>query len=232
MNQNVALHTPIRVLIAEDHAVMLWGLRRLIESAAPRMAVSGTASTGHELLNHPALGCTDVVLLDLGLHEASGLDCLPHLISEAGVKVVVLTGEVDPRKHRDAVMRGARGVVLKSQPIDAVLSAIERVNGGEVCLDGALMSLLLGAVPGMAPASRALADEHPEARRIDSLTPKERQVVQAMVRHRGAKSLAVAEALGMSEHTLRNHLTAIYAKLGVHGRLELHLFATEHGLNI
>ena len=229
MNQNVALHTPIRVLIAEDHAVTLWGLRRLVESTAPRMAVSGTAATSHELLNHPALGCTDVVLLDLSLHDASGLDCLPRLVAEIGVRVVVLTGELDPRRHREAVMRGARGVVIKSQPIDAVLSAIERVNAGEVCLDGALVSMLLGAVPGMAPASRSAAEDQ-QARRIDSLTPKERQVVEAVVRHRGAKSLAVADSLCMSEHTLRNHLTVIYSKLGVHGKLELYVYAVERGL--
>lgn len=220
---------PIRVLLADDHAVTLWGLRRLVESTGPRMTVAGTAATSHELLNHPALRHTDVVVLDLSLHDASGLDCLPRLVAEIGVKVVVLTGETDARRHRDAVMRGARGVVVKSQPIDAVLSAIERVHAGEVCLDGALMSMLLGAVPGMAPASRSAAADQ-QARRIDSLTPKERQVVEAVVRHRGAKSLAVADALGMSEHTLRNHLTVIYCKLGVHGKLNLYVYAVEHGL--
>lgn len=220
---------PIRVLLADDHAVTLWGLRRLVESTGPRMTVSGTAATSHELLNHPALRHTDVVVLDLSLHDASGLDCLPRLVAEIGVKVVVLTGETDARRHRDAVMRGARGIVVKSQPIDAVLSAIERVHAGEVCLDGALMSMLLGAVPGMAPASRSAAED-PQARRIDSLTPKERQVVEAVVRHRGAKGIAVADALGMSEHTLRNHLTVIYSKLGVHGKLDLYVYAVEHGL--
>lgn len=220
---------PIRVLLADDHAVTLWGLRRLVESTSPRMTVSGTAATSHELLNHPALRHTDVVVLDLSLHDASGLDCLPRLVAEIGVKVVVLTGETDARRHRDAVMRGARGIVVKSQPIDAVLSAIERVHAGEVCLDGALMSMLLGAVPGVAPASRSAAED-PQARRIHSLTPKERQVVEAVVRHRGAKGIAVADALGMSEHTLRNHLTVIYSKLGVHGKLDLYVYAVEHGL--
>ncbi len=219
---------PIRVLLADDHAITLWGLGRLVESAAPRMAVSGTAATVEELLAHPALHDTDVVLLDLSLGHACALDCLPQLISE-GVKVVVLTGDLNAAHHRDAVMRGARGVVLKSQSPDAVLEALERVHSGEVCFAGSLMSMLLGAVPGVAPNSRS-ASQDPDARRIDSLTPKERQVVEAIVRHRGEKSLAVADALSMSEHTLRNHLTVIYSKLNVHGKINLYVYAVEHGL--
>jgi DNA-binding NarL/FixJ family response regulator len=219
---------PIRVLLADDHAVTLWGLRQLIESTGPRMIVSGTASSCTELLDHPELPHTDVVLLDLSLRDASAIDCVPRLVSEFAVKVVVLTGELNAARHRDAVMSGARGVVLKSQPIDAVIEAVERVHAGEVSFGGSLMSMLLNAVPGMAPSRTTPRDVH--ARRVDSLTPKERQVVGALVQHRGAKSLAVADALGMSEHTLRNHLTVIYSKLGVHGKLNLYVYAIEHGL--
>jgi DNA-binding NarL/FixJ family response regulator len=218
----------IRVLLADDHAVTLWGLRQLVQSVRPRMQVSGTASSCSELLSHPELENTDVVLLDLGLRDANSLDCLPRLVSEKGVKVVVLTGDLNPGHHRDAVMRGARGVVLKSQSTDAVLNALERVHAGEVCFDGALMSMLLDTVPGMAPTRQAPRD--PEAQKMQSLTPRERLVIQAMVRLRGAKCLAVADALGMSEHTLRNHLTVIYSKLGVHGKLDLYVYALEHGL--
>ena len=219
---------PIRVLLADDHAVTLWGLRQLIESADPRMNVSGTAATCSELLAHPALDQTDVVLLDLGLRDASALDCVPRLVGAGRLKVVVLTGDLDAGHHRDAVMRGARGVVLKSQSTECVLQAIERVQAGEVWLDGALMSLLLGSMPGVAASRAEPRDEL--ARRIDTLTHKERQVVQLIVEHRGAKSLVVADALGISDHTLRNHLTTIYSKLGVQGKLDLCLFALERGL--
>jgi DNA-binding NarL/FixJ family response regulator len=218
----------IRVLLADDHAVTLWGLRQLIGSANPAMTVSGTASTRRELLSHPALDETDVVLLDLGLRDASALDCVPQLVRES-LKVVVLTGELNPIRHREAVLAGARGLVLKSQPTDTVLEAIERVHAGEVFFDGSLMSMLLDSMPNVAPGGRRSApDTH--LRRIESLTPKEREVVRSVVNHGGAKSLAVAEALRMSEHTLRNHLTVIYSKLGLRGKLELYVFATEHGL--
>ena len=218
---------PIRVMLADDHGVMLWGLRQLVASAGPSMVVAGTATTCSELLTHPALAQCDVVLLDLSLRDANSLDCVPKLVNDAGVKVVVLTGELNPSRHRDAVMRGARGIVLKSDPMENVLRAIERVHAGEVWLDGSLMSLLLGGITGMAPKGR-LATEL--ARRHQSLTAKEREVIQAMVKHRGAKGLVVADALGMSAHTLRNHLTVIYSKLGVQGKLNLYAYAIEQGL--
>jgi DNA-binding NarL/FixJ family response regulator len=223
------LARPIRVLLADDHAVTLWGLRQLIESAHPCMEVSGTAATCSELLAHPALDRTDVVLLDLGLRDADALGCIPRLASLGPLKVVVLTGDLHAGHHRTAVMNGARGVVLKSQSTERVLQAIERVHAGEVCLDGSLMAMLLGSMPGIAAAHPPVAqDQH--ARRIGSLTLKERQVIQAVVEHRGAKCLVVSDALGMSEHTLRNHLTVIYSKLGVQGKLGLYAYALERGL--
>jgi len=216
----------IRVLLADDHSVTLWGLKQLVDSARPGMCVSGTATSCAELLAHSALPRTDVVLLDLGLGDANAIDCVRQLVNDAGVKVVLLTGDLDPSHHREAVMRGARGVVLKSQPTERILHAIERVHAGEVCFDGSLMSMLLGAVPGL-PGTRPAAKDDATLR-IETLTPKERQVIQAIVRHRGAKSLVVAEELGMSEHTLRNHLTVIYSKLHVQGKLNLYVFALQH----
>lgn len=228
---------PIRVLLADDHTVTLWGLSQLIESAHPRLSVSGTASTCAELLAHPALPQTDVVLLDLRLRDANAINCVAPLVNDAQVQVVLLTGDVNPSHHRDAVLRGARGVVLKSQPTQNILDAIERVHAGEVWFDGALMSILLGAVPGLPgqgsqsglPGGRS-GKKDDAARRINTLTPKEREVIQAVVKHRGAKNLVVADALGMSEHTLSNHLTVIYSKLGVPGKLNLYVYAIEHRL--
>jgi DNA-binding NarL/FixJ family response regulator len=141
--------------------------------------------------------------------------------------VLVLTAAEDTAQHRDAMVRGARGVVHKSEPAETILRAIEKVHDGEIWLNRALLGQVLGALTGSKPAPAA-RDEHSE--RIESLTPREREIVGAMAAHPGAKQLVVADELGMSEHTLRNHLTAIYAKLGVHGRLELHVYATQHGM--
>ena len=234
MNLNTCTSRPepaqraaIRVLLADDHAVTLWGLSQLVDSARPRMKVVGTAASCSELLAHPALADTDVVLLDLGLRDANAIDCVRELV-DMGVQVVLLTGDLDPSHHREAVMRGARGVVLKAQSTDRIMEAIEKVHAGEVSFDGALMSMLLGSMPGVPNTAQSAPSE--TVQRIQSLTPKERQVVQAIVKHRGAKSLVVAEECHVSEHTLRNHLTVIYSKLNVQGRLNLYVLALEHGL--
>jgi DNA-binding NarL/FixJ family response regulator len=222
----------IRVLLTDDHALVLWGLRQLIDSAQPRMAVIGTATSARELMEHPALRDTDLVLLDLGLPDGDPLECIRRLTA-AGLKVLVLTGNLNVAQHMEAVKAGARGVVLKSHSTELLLRAIERVHAGEVWVERALMAQLLGSLSGAGAAATpatAAPPQDEQAQRIASLTPKERQVVQALVQHRGAKSLVVAETLAMSEHTLRNHLTVIYSKLNVHGRLDLYAYALEHGL--
>jgi two-component system nitrate/nitrite response regulator NarL len=218
---------PIRVFVAEDHQITLWGLQRLIEASRPRMEVVGTATTRQELLNHDAAPTADVILLDLDLAGEDSTESLSDLQRRCPGHVLVLTGADDIHQHRGAVMRGARGVVHKSEPAENILRAIERVQEGEVWLQQRLMAEVLNGIgrPGQKVNDR---DEH--AAQIASLTPRERTIVSAIVRNAGAKQFAIADQLGMSEHTLRNHLTAIYAKLHVRGRLELHIYATEHGL--
>jgi DNA-binding NarL/FixJ family response regulator len=218
-------HPTIRVLLVDDHRLTLWGLERLIESAHPRMTVVGTACSRRELMAHQAIAQADVILLDLDLGEGSGAEAMPDLMRECQARVLVLTGDGDREHHRQAVMQGARGIVHKSQPADVILNAIEKVHSGEIWLERSLVASVLGHLVG---DNRPARDDHAE--RIARLTPKERDIVRAVVRHRGAKNFVVADELHISEHTLRNHLTTIYDKLAVHGRLELYLYATEHGL--
>lgn len=219
----------IRVFIAEDHHITLWGLTRLIEASAPRLRLVGTARSRSELLNHDAAALADVIVLDLDLGGEDGASALALLRQRCPGRVLVLTGAGDIGQHRAAVLQGARGVVHKSEPAETILRAIEKVHEGEVWLNRALLGQVLGQLTETEPAGRPRPAD-PEARRIASLTPRERQIVGAVVNQGGDKLYAVAQALTMSEHTLRNHLTTIYSKLGVRGRLELLVYATKHGL--
>ena len=219
----------IRVFVAEDHHITLWGLHALIDAASPRMEVVGTASSRDELLSHAAAATADVLLLDLDLGGEDVGAALASLRQRCPGHVLVLTGTDDVAQHRAAVMQGARGVVHKSEPAQTILNAIEKVNNGEVWIHRALLGEVLGLFTGGAPVAAPRTID-PHAERLSSLTAREREVVLTMVECTGAKQLVVADKLGMSEHTLRNHLTTIYSKLGVRGRLELHLFATTHGL--
>ena len=220
---------PIRVFIAEDHQITLWGLHRLIDAAAPRMHVVGTASTRTELMNHDAATEADVILLDLDLGGEDTAESMASLRQRCPGKVLVVTGADDLDRHRRAVMQGARGVVHKAEPAETILRAIEKVDAGEVWLHRSLLGEVMSMLTD-AGAAGALRKADPAAQRIASLTPREREIVVTMVRSAGSKQLAVADELGMSDHTLRNHLTTIYSKLGVRGRLELHVFASTHGL--
>ena len=95
---------PIRVFLADDHPLTLWGLRQLVQSDHPRMSLAGTASTCAELLAHPALPQTDVVLLDLRLRDANAINCVAQLVNDAHVQVVLLTGDVNPSQDRKSVV--------------------------------------------------------------------------------------------------------------------------------
>ena len=227
----VPANTPraIGVFVAEDHLITLWGLKRLIDAAGSRMAVVGSASTHAELMADDAVCGADVILLDLNLGGHDMGASLSQLRQRCRGRILVLTGADDIALHRDAVVKGARGVVHKSEPAETILRAIEKVDAGEIWVHRALLGEVMGMLTDGAPAaSRPPAD--PEAERIASLTPREREIVCTMVRNSAAKQFAVASDLGMSEHTLRNHLTTIYSKLGVRGRLELHLYASARGL--
>jgi len=217
----------IRVFIAEDHRITLWGLTRLIESSKS-MAVVGTASSRAELLSDEAAADADVLLLDLDLAGENTADSLGSLRERCAGRFLVLTGTDDVEEHRGVVIKGAHGVVHKSEPAEMILRAIEKVSEGQIWMNRSLLGEVFDRLTDT--GRKDTADIDPSSKRIASLTPRERQIVTTMVSHAGAKQIAVAEKLVMSEHTLRNHLTTIYGKLQVRGRLELHVFASAHGL--
>ena len=212
---------PIGVLVVDHHRCLLWGLARLIESARPRLELAGLATCHSEALSAMEKHRPDVVLLDLDLGSESGFDLLPHLARQAAV--LILTGLRDPDAQERAVLAGARGFIHKSEPAEVILKAIERVHLGEVWLNRSAMGKVLHAL------SRRRDGEN-EQPAYSALTRAERKVVAAVVRQKTAPNKVIAAALNISEHTLRNHLSAIYGKLGISKRLDLVLHAMEHRL--
>ena len=211
----------IKVFLVDDHKAILWGLEHLVNSAAPRLAVTGTASTCAQMFSALANSAPDVIVLDVDIGGESGLDCLEQLGRQSTARVLMLTGSDDLELHQRAVVRGARGVVHKQESADVILRAIEKVSCGEIWLDRANLGHVMQAL-----ISGKGID--PEAEKIGKLTVKERQIVNAVAELKGAPNKVIADKLHMSEHTLRNHLTTIYDKLEVSGRMELYLYATSH----
>ena len=217
---------PIRVLLVDDHKSMLWGLERLIEGETPRMQVIGKATNKIEVFAILKLAKPDIVLLDLDLNGENSLDFLEQLLQESQARVLVFTASQDPVMHQRAIINGASGIVLKTENADVILRAIKHVHAGELWFDRAATSRLLRSLNAPVPTfSKAT-----QLSKIATLTPKERQVISAMAITPGARNKAVADRLHMSEHTLRNHLTGIYAKLDLENRLELCMYAIEHKL--
>lgn len=165
-----------------------------------------------------------MVLLDLDLDGHSGFEILPDLLAQHGLKALILSGHRDPLLRQQAMMLGASGFIGKDQPAQTILTAIERVQAGELWIDRASMGQVFSAL------TRHETDCDPEAKRIARLTAKERDIIAALASSKGKPNKVLADQLSMAEHTLRNHLSAIYAKLGVRTRLALYMYALQHGL--
>lgn len=215
----------IRVMIVDDHQTLLWGLSRLIDGEKPRMEVVGTARGCEEALARAAELSPDIVLLDLDLDGQSGLDIIAALAANPLTRVLILTGERKPVVLDLAVQRGARGILRKDASAEQVLKAIEKTYQGEIWLDRDTLGRVFGGF--MQPGA---SQTDPEARKHASLTAREKKIIQMIVEGRGALNKALAEKLYISEHTLRNHLTSVYHKLGVSNRLELYVYAIKHRL--
>ena len=216
---------PIKILLVDDHKSMLWGLERLIESEQPRMVVVGKASNRAEVFDFLQTAQADIILLDLDLNGESSLDFLEEILQHSQAQVLVLTATQDPAVHQRAMLSGASGVVLKNEAAEVILRAIKTVHAGEIWFDRAATSRLLRKLNN----SAFYADDG-HSKKIATLTPKEHQIVLSMAAMPGARNKAIASHLCMSEHTLRNHLTGIYAKLELSTRLELVMYVIEHKL--
>jgi len=217
---------PIRVLLVDDHRTMLWGLEKLIEGENPRMEVVGTASNCDEAREKSEALMPDVILLDLDLEGQCSLDHLPAMLANGVSRALILTAERQQAILDQAVLHGARGVLRKIASAEQVLKAIEKVYQGELWIENEMLSRVLGKF--MNPATKNAPD--PEMSKIAQLTPKERKIIDTIVRESGASNKVIAQQLFISEHTLRNHLTSIYQKLDLSNRLELYVYAVKHAL--
>jgi two-component system, NarL family, nitrate/nitrite response regulator NarL len=217
---------PISILIVDDHAVLRFGLRALLESQQ-HLIVVGEASDRSSALALAISKQPDIILLDLDLGNDNGFDLLPSLLDLApNTRVIVLTGMRDPAAHERVVLLGAMGVVLKETALELIIKAIDKVHAGEVWLDRTLIASILNT------RNRANSSQEQNARdaKIAALTDREREVVGLIAQ--GLRNKAIAERLVISEATVRNHLTSIFSKLEVADRFELVVFAYQNNLAV
>lgn len=209
---------PITLFVIDDHPVLREGIRMLAEAAGD-VEVAGSSATASGALDALARVTPDVVLLDLDLGVEDGLAWLPRVAAAAPrAHVLILTALRDRARDEEALRAGARGLVLKDAAPEVLLQAIRSVAAGALWFDPRVLA-------SPRPAPRPAAAEGGE---LGGLTPREREIVALVAE--GLRNEEVGRRLGITEKTVRNHLTAVFQKLGVSGRLELVVYAFDRGL--
>ena len=208
----------IRVLIADDHAVVRQGLRTFLELQED-IEVVGEAADGEAALDAVAALAPDVVLLDLVMPRLDGVATIQRLRAIGSpARVIVLTSFLDEDKVLPAIRAGAAGYLLKDVEPAELVGAIRTVDGGDALLHPAVAARVL----------RELSVDDARGERHDSLTAREREVLALVAR--GSANKAIAFELGVAEKTVKTHVGNILAKLGLSDRTQAALYAVREGL--
>jgi two-component system nitrate/nitrite response regulator NarL len=209
----------IRIVLADDHPIVLHGLQQLFERQTDFTVVAccadGPAAVDAVRTHHP-----DVLVLDLRMPGQGGIEVLRTLATDqVRCKSVLLTAAVRDEEVVEAVKSGVMGIVLKESPADVLLDCVRKVARGESWIERDTVTRAFRTIVGR----EAAAEDAQE-----NLTPREVEMVQMVAQ--GLRNKAIAERLAISEGTVKVHLHNIYEKLGVDGRLELVLCAQRKGI--
>ena len=202
----------LKVLLADDHRLVLDSVRRTLERAGD-MEIVGEATNGGQVLPLVRRTAPDVLLLDLRMPKMDGLTCLEQVRKHCpAVKVVVLSAFTDGERIQAALNRGATGYVVKSVNPDDLPAAVRHA------VDGTFFG----------PVGAGSGDSDADAVVEAGLTERELGILKALAR--GLSNHAIAKELWVSEQTVKFHLSNVYRKLGVANRTEAARFAYEHML--
>jgi len=207
---------PIRIVIADDHAIFRDGLRRLLATQED-FQVLAEASDGKEAIALAKDLRPDVLLLDLAMPRVPGMEVRRELAhQQAAVRTILLTAAIQPFAVTSALQLGARGIVLKASPPEMLLSSIRSVCEGQFWV-------------GSEPVA-AWARSGQTSTSGFGLTSREIEIISAI--KEGSSNREIASKLAISEETVKRHLSNIYGKLGVSSRLALAVLASEQHLGI
>jgi two-component system, NarL family, nitrate/nitrite response regulator NarL len=205
---------PIRIVIADDHAIFRDGLRRLLATQSDFQVIA-EASDGKEAIALAREHKPDVLLLDLAMPRVPGMEVLRELSQqELPLRIILLTAAIQPFAVTTALQLGARGIVLKASPPELLLKSIRSVCEGQFWV-------------GSEPVTSWARTGHPSTGDF-GLTQREIEIIAAI--KEGNSNREIAGKLAISEETVKRHLSNIYGKLGVSSRLELAVLASEQRL--
>jgi two-component system, NarL family, nitrate/nitrite response regulator NarL len=211
---------PVRIVLADDHAILRDGLRRLLESKKG-FEVVGEAADGREAIQQVSRLEPDILLLDMAMPNVTGLAALEELAkSNSSTKVILLTALIDKKDTVAALQLGARGVVLKESATELLLKCIETVLAGHHWVGRGAVADLIEALRDMSSGTGG------NKQQSYGFTKRELEIIGAIVA--GDTNKHIAKRFSISEDTVKHHLTSIFDKAGVSTRLELALFAVHH----
>jgi len=201
----------IRVLVVDDHAVVRQGLEQMLGTELD-IEIVGMAEDGEQAVARALETAPDVVLMDLSMPVVDGVEATRRITAGApATAVVVLTSFADQARILDAFDAGARGYILKDADPDDVVGAVRAAAGGGAPLDP--------------KAARVVLDAQ-RTRRQHELSPREEEVLRLVVD--GMANKQIARRLGITERTVKAHLTRVFQELGVADRTQAALWARDH----
>jgi DNA-binding NarL/FixJ family response regulator len=202
----------ISVIVVDDHAVVRHGLQQLLGTASDIDLVA-VAADGQEAVDLVRLHRPDVVLMDLAMPVMGGVEATRAILAERPeTRVVVLTSFGDESRIVAALEAGARGYLLKHTEPDALMDAVRSVHAGEVPLDPR--------------AGRVLLDRQRAGPVAAGISHREREVLELVAE--GLANKQVGRRLGISERTVKAHLTSVFQRIGVTDRVQAAVWAREH----
>jgi DNA-binding NarL/FixJ family response regulator len=208
----------IRVLLADDQALVRAGFRLILE-AEPDMEVVGEAGDGTEVLEQAHASNPDVVLMDVRMPNLDGIEATRQLLGNGeGPRVLVLTTFDLDEYVIDAFRAGASGFLLKTAPPDQLVAAVRTVHTGEALLAPTSTRRLI----------EQFARPPAEAPALDQLTMRERDVLRLLAR--GLTNAEIAAELVVEPSTVKSHVASVLAKLHLRDRVQAVVFAYESGL--
>jgi DNA-binding NarL/FixJ family response regulator len=210
-----------RILLADDHAILRQGLKRILENYS-EFEVVAEAGSGIQAVELSKDQQPDVAIVDIGMGELNGIDATSQILRRSPrTSVIILSMHNDERYVTRAIKAGARAYLLKDSVEQELVQAIQQVTRGHSFFSPAIAQMLAEREATMHPPDKV-------EDRYDLLTEREKQIYQLLAE--GNSNKDIASLLGLSLHTVETHRTRIMEKMNVHSAAELVLSAVRRGL--
>jgi DNA-binding NarL/FixJ family response regulator len=217
---------PIRVLIADDHALFRRGLEMVLQGEAG-LELVGQASDGAEAVQIASEVVPDVVMMDIRMPKITGIEAARQMKEVApSAKIVMLTISDEEEDLFEAIRAGASGYLLKDIPLDELADSVRAVYGGQSLINPSMAGKLLNEFATL--ARRDAEDEPAKHAPAPKLTDREMEVLRLVAR--GMNNRDIAKELFISENTVKNHVRNILEKLQIHSRMEAVMIAVREKL--